>query len=242
MGIYLGNSKNPTDSTKDILMVGNSTQGEMPPSAFRDFSDKRKYEPQRDNHFEFVVEFDGNDKLLRYGESIDSENGSSTDAYFGDVQHILRVSLDSAFLPEIGVGTIPVKRGNSDIVFAGAPNIGHSGTLNFNDWIGVRTYDILLAWFQLVYNMTTDKVGLAQDYKRTAHIFQYTPTWQLVRAWQLNGVFPTGVKGGDLSYSNGGNAQMKVQATISYDNFELDYRTLDATLARAEGELQGLNR
>lgn len=221
MAINLGGKER--NSAKDWLV--SDTKDEMQaPSAFRNLRDSRIYEPQRDNHFEFVVEFGGDDKLLRWGEHTEGLE-INPDGYFDKVGDTLRVSLESAFLPTIGVGTINSNRGNSDIVFAGKPNIGHSGTLSFNDWIGARTYDICLAWFQLVYNQTTDKVGLAQDYKRTAYIYQYTPTWQLVRAWKLNGVFPTEVKGGDLSYANG-TSQMKVSMTLSYDNFEIDYETL----------------
>ena len=233
MAIILNNQ--PVDSQKDLFTTNDVKSGN-PPSAFRNFDDKTLYEPQRDNHFEFVVEFSGNDRLLKFGKATDDTASSSESAYLDNASEFLRVSLKTAFLPQIGVNPINVKRGNSDIVFAGSPIIGHSGNISFNDWIGIRTYDICLAWSQLVYNMKTDKVGLAQDYKRVAHIFQYTPTWQLVRAWKLNGVFPTNVQGGELNYE-GGNAQMQVQMTLSYDNFEIDYSALDNTTAVATTRL-----
>lgn len=228
MAIKLNNIS--VNSQKDYFNKSDTVTNQVP-SAFREvIGNYDIYEPQRENHFEFMIDIGNNDKLLAWDKSVDAEVGDLSNLYFGNVSEILRVSLDSAFLPEIGVDTLTVKRGNSEVVFAGTPKIGHSGTLSFNDWIGTRTYDLLLAWFQLVYNMKTDKVGLAQDYKRTAHIFQYTPTWQLVRAWKLNGVFPTDVKGGALSYSAGGNSIMKVEATLYYDNFEIDYETMNAKI------------
>ena len=228
MPIILNNK--PVWSEKNFINTNDTSTGHVP-SAFKDIANRYDiYEPQRENHFEFVLNFE-QPRLLMWDKAVDESVGpNDSSKYFYDAEEILRVSLDSAFLPEIGVDTIQVQRGNSEVVFAGKPKINHSGTLSFNDWIGTRTYDLLLGWFQMVYNQHTDKVGLAQDYKRTAHIFQYTPTWQLVRAWKLNGVFPTDVKGGALSYSQGGNAQMKVDATLSYDNFEIDYDTLNAKI------------
>lgn len=228
MPIILNNK--PVASGKNFFNT-NDTATNHVPSAFKDIANKYStYEPQRENHFEFILDFE-QPRLLMWDKAVDDRiRGSIADTAFEDAEEILRVSLDSAFLPEIGVDTIQIQRGNSEVVFAGKPKINHSGTLSFNDWIGTRTYDLLLAWFQMVYNQHTDKVGLAQDYKRTAHIFQYTPTWQLVRAWKLNGVFPTDIKGGALSYSQGGNAQMKVDATLSYDYFQIDYDILNSRI------------
>lgn len=221
-------------SQKDLLNTSD-TFGTVPPSAFRELSDATIYEPQRNNHFEFVADFsqDDLDKLLKWNKATDATTGGQDDPYLYNVEDILRVSLDTAFIPEIGINTLQVKRGNSEKVFAGSPNFNHSGTLNFVDYIGARTYDVALAWFQLVYNMKTDKVGLAQDYKRTAHIFQYTPTWQLVRAWKLYGVFPTSVKpAGNITY-DGQSDKMKVEMVLSYDNFEIDYETMNSKINTA---------
>lgn len=220
-------------SQKDLLNTSDASTN-IPPSAFRDISDARIYEPQRNNHFEFVVDFskDDLDKLLKWNKATDATTGAD-DPYLYNVEDILRISNDTAFLPEISVEPIKVKRGNSENVFAGGPTFNHSGTLRFNDWIGARTFDVCLAWFQLVYNMKTDKVGLAQDYKRTAHIFQYTPTWQLVRAWKLYGVFPTSVKStGEITY-DGTSDKMKIEMAISYDRFEIDYETINSKINTA---------
>lgn len=228
------NDINNIPSQKDLLNTSD-TYGAVPPSAFRELSDTRIYEPQRNNHYEFVVDFsqDDLDKLLKFSKATDSTVGGQDDPYLYNVEDVLRVSTSSSFLPEIGVNTTPVKRGNSEVVYAGSPNFTHSGTFTLTDYIGARTYDVALAWFQLVYNMKTDKVGLAQDYKRTAHVFQYTPTWQLVRAWKLYGVFPTSVKSaGNVSY-DGTSEIMKVEMTLNYDRFEIDYETLNSKINTA---------
>ena len=127
------------------------------------------YDPMRNNTFEFVVT--GLDKLLRVGA-----DGSEENAYITNAQEVLRLSVDSASIPMFTQEVIPVKRGNSTIKFAGTPSFA-SGSLVVNDWIGADSKSALMAWQNLSYNVKTDRVGNAADYKKDCWLIEYTPDY-----------------------------------------------------------------
>lgn len=166
------------------------------------------YDPMRNNTFEFVVT--GLDKLLRVGA-----DGSEENAYITNAQEVLRLSVDSASIPMFTQEVIPVKRGNSTIKFAGTPSFA-SGSLVVNDWIGADSKSALMAWQNLSYNVKTDRVGNAADYKKDCWLIEYTPDYtKQVRQWQLKGCFISGLS--EDAYSMSSDSKKTISATIEYD-------------------------
>ena len=166
------------------------------------------YDPMRNNTFEFVVT--GLDKLLRVGA-----DGSEENAYITNAQEVLRLSVDSASIPMFTQEVIPVKRGNSTIKFAGTPSVA-SGSLVVNDWIGADSKSALMAWQNLSYNVKTDRVGNAADYKKDCWLIEYTPDYtKQVRQWQLKGCFISGLS--EDAYSMSSDGKKTISATIEYD-------------------------
>ena len=166
------------------------------------------YDPMRNNTFEFVVT--GLDKLLRVGA-----DGSEENAYITNAQEVLRLSVDSASIPMFTQEVIPVKRGNSTIKFAGTPSFA-SGSIVVNDWIGADSKSALMAWQNLSYNVKTDRVGNAADYKKDCWLIEYTPDYtKQVRQWQLKGCFISGLS--EDAYSMSSDGKKTISATIEYD-------------------------
>jgi hypothetical protein len=103
--------------------------------------------------------------------------------------------------------------------FAGTPEFD-SGSIELNDYIGAGTKDVLMAWQRKSYDVKTEKVGLASDYKMTAYLLEYTPDYQLVRTWKLYGCWISGLSEG--GYNHESNDKHAITATIQYDRAEID--------------------
>ena len=116
------------------------------------------YEIQRTNNFEFIVtDIDGITKAGMLGGEV---NGTIANA-----QEIIRLSVVESTIPHFSQPAIEVKRGNNTMKFAGVPTF-EAGTLKLNDYIGAATKEVLMAWQNLSYNVVTEKVGLASEYKK----------------------------------------------------------------------------
>lgn len=166
------------------------------------------YDPMRNNTFEFVVT--GLDNILRVGA-----DGSEENAYITNAQEVLRLSVDSTSIPMFTQEVITVQRGNSTVKFAGRPTFP-SGSLVVNDWIGADTKSALMAWQNLSYNVNTDRVGNAADYKKDCWLIEYTPDYtRQIRQWKLKGCFISGLSEDAFSMSSDG--KKTINATIEYD-------------------------
>ena len=170
------------------------------------------YEIQRTNNFEFIVtDIDGIMKAGMVGEEV---NGTIENA-----QEIIRMSVISSSIPHFKQGAIEVKRGNNTMKFAGVPTFD-AGKIKLNDFIGAATKEVLMAWQNLSYNVVTEKVGLASDYKKDCYLVEYTPDYQKVRQWILHGCWISEINEDGFNHeSNEGN---KIEATIEYDRAEID--------------------
>jgi len=182
-----------------------------------------EWEPQRTNNFEVVIE---NLDYLATADSI----GTAT-AYPSDLGNHgiikppsaaerIMLSVDSFSAPTIEIATITTQYGNNSIKWAGKPEFPNS-TLTINDYIGIQTERILAAWFRCAYDFKSEKIGLARDYKKIAHLIEYDPKGGSARVWRLDGVWLASFNLGD--WSQDGNAQRKIQATLVYDRVVPDY-------------------
>lgn len=132
------------------------------------------YEPSRSNHFELQIDDLKDLKSLR------------NEDFPEPASNVIRLSVISADVPHFSQDNIPVKRGNMEIKYAGSPSY-KSGTVVVNDFIGADTKGVLMAWQNQSFDIETQKVGLAQDYKKTARLVEYTPDYQVIRTWILVG-------------------------------------------------------
>lgn len=175
------------------------------------------YEIQRSNNFEFIVT--GLDNILRPGVVGDENN-----ARIGNAQEVIRLSVTRCPIPHFTQQPISVRRGNSELKYAGVPTFS-SGTLEVNDFIGADTKSVLMAWQNLSYNVATEKVGLMQDYKKQCTLIEYSPDYQVVRQWKLYGCWISGIQEGD--YSSDDNSKHTITATIEYDKAQIDTSELE---------------
>lgn len=170
------------------------------------------YEVQRTNNFEFIVtDIDG---ITKAGMVGGEANGNIANA-----QEIIRLSVVSSTIPHFSQQAIEVKRGNNTMKFAGVPTF-ESGTLKLNDYIGAATKEVLMAWQNLSYNVVTEKVGLASDYKKDCYLVEYTPDYQKVRQWKMHGCWISKLSEGEFNHES--NEKKQIDVTIEYDRAEID--------------------
>lgn len=168
-------------------------------------SNPEYFEPQRGNCFKFVVENLGVD-LAAFG----IKNTYTDD----DLSSAIELSVKASSVPHFDIDPLTISRGNSQMKFAGKPTF-KDGQITVHDYIGTHVKDILLAWQHQAYDVSTGKVGLAGDYKRTAKLYELTPDYQIIREWTLYGCWISSLSEGNYEHDS---ADAKtVDATIVYD-------------------------
>ena len=172
-------------------------------------ADNPKYfEPQRGNTFVFYIEgLSNNLKIVnnQYAQK--------------NADDVIKLSVKSTSIPHSTTEAITIKRGNSEMHFAGKTTFGE-GKLTVHDYIGAGTKDILIAWRQQVYDVEKEKTGLASDYKLDAYLLEYTPEYQLVRTWKLYGCWPMSLSEGD--YDHDSSESKTIDVSIRYDKAMID--------------------
>lgn len=161
------------------------------------------YEPQRSNCFKFIVDLNGID-VDDFGVSVPSNNLSKT----------LELAVKASSVPQFSIGKLSINRGNSQMHFAGKPEF-KDGQITVHDYIGAHVKEVLLAWQRQAYNVHTQKVGLAKDYKRTATLYELTPDFQIVRTWKLFGCWIQDIN--DPNYDADSSEARTMDVTVVYD-------------------------
>ena len=195
-------------------------------------SDLQNYETARSNFFTLIVE-DIDDLLYpeySYGEeNTDNQYVTSSSRGKKSAQTVLKLSINKAFVPHFSNGVIPVQRGNSVVKFADTPTWDGNKTLEFQDFVGLETKSVLMAWQALVYDVMTDTQGRAGDYKITQDgkqiqrkgykknctLVEYTPDFQVVRYWKLIGCWVKNIS--EDPYDKTNDDLRRVTGTIRYD-------------------------
>ena len=190
-----------------------NVQSSTPHGAWHLADNPNIYEPQRSNHFDVVVT--GLENLQRAGTI-----GTEGNAFFPNAQESIRIAVAGGFVPHYTQSVININRGNTQVKFAGPMTFGN-GTIPINDYIGANTKEILLAWQNLSGNVYTEKVGLAEDYKKECYLIEYTPDFQVVRRWILHGCWISGISEDPYSSDNG-DSKRTITATIEYDYGVID--------------------
>lgn len=170
------------------------------------------YEIQRSNNFELIVT--GLENLRRPGTV-----GDESTAVIKNAQEVIRLSVASSFVPSFSQQSIEIRRGNSSFKYAGVPTFS-GGQVVVNDYIGADTLGCLNAWQALSYNVYTEKVGLASDYKKECTLIEYSPDYQVVRKFNLHGCWISSLTQSD--FNSDGNDKHQITMTIEIDRAEID--------------------
>lgn len=188
----------------------NEASTEMPHGTYYMADNREVYELQRSNSFEFIIT--DLDNLRPSGDP-------SLTPTWSNPQQALRLSVNESFVPHFTQQELTVRRGNSTLYYAGMPEF-QNGSINFTDFIGAQTLDILMAWQNLSYNVTTEKIGVAGDYKKDCYLVEYTPDWQIVRTWKLYGCWITSIS--EQPFNHESNDKRMISVTIRYDRAKID--------------------
>jgi hypothetical protein len=178
-------------------------------SAYHLADNPQLYEPARSNNFEFVAT--GIDELTVAGADTNIDNPAT----IKNGQETLRVSVLSSSVPHFKLDSIDVKRGNNTVHFAGTPTFDDH-TLKLNDYMGARTKSVLMAWQALAYDVKTEKIHTASNYKKDCTLVEYSPDYStIIRSWSMKGCWVKELT--EDEYSNETNDKRTVTATICYD-------------------------
>lgn len=197
-------------------------------------SNLQEYETARSNHFVLIVE--GLDELIYPEFSYNGENPNS-DYVTGkakgkrhSAQEVLKLSINKAFIPHFSVGTLEVRRGNSVVKFADTPTWDGDQSLEFQDFVGLETKSVLMAWQALAYDVMTDTQGRAGDYtlngvsrkgyKHNCTLVEYTPDFQVIRYWTLIGCWISSLSESPMDVTNSSGGR-QITCTFQYDRAEM---------------------
>ena len=143
----------------------------------------------------------------------------------------LILAVVSGFLPNESNEVISLNYGNTTITVAGKANANGSGSLVVRDLVQQDIEQVIDEWRASVYDKETDGIGFASDYKKDAYVTQYAPDGSLHRVWILEGVWPSAVDYGQVSYDNPGAKTISItlqydKATISREAYNNEIRTI----------------
>lgn len=202
--------------------------------------DLQNYETARSNFFQLIVEdlgdllypefsYDEDHDGLHYvaGTKSTKKNPDSKKGAYTNASEILKLSVNKAFVPHFSLGVVEVQRGNSIVKFAGKPTWESGKTIEFQDFVGLETKNVLMAWQALAYDVNTDTQGRAGDYtlngrkrkgyKKNCTLVEYTPDFQVIRYWDIIGCWISSISESDFEVGSGGEGGRQITATFEYD-------------------------
>ena len=150
----------------------------------------------------------------------------------------LALSLRDYAGPQLSVDPISIKTGNGTVHYAGSPNVGTSA-ITFNDYIGMLTEQILLAWYSMAHNITNDKIGFKEYYAQDGLLYKWAPNGTRQISWKLWGCWINEYNQGQ--YSRYQPDQRLFQTTIYYDK-PTPFSTPSYDKWRVTGENNDTNR
>lgn len=168
-------------------------------------SNLANYEAARSAFFTLIIDDSIND-LLKPDYTGDPTVAQETDK-IALGQDKLRLNVVKCPLPHFEVGTGEYRRGNDVVKFATVPT-WNGGSITVDDVVGLDTKSVLLAWLYLAYNPNTRKGGRMSNYKKTATLCEYTQDYELIRTWDIEGMFIIGLTEGEFDRENDNKRQI----------------------------------
>ena len=165
---------------------------------------KADFEPGRSSDFIFKVKFK---------RDLYDMNGVFV-ASARDASEALALSLRDYTGPQMTIDPIAIKTGNGTVNYAGSPSVGNSA-ISFTDYIGMRTEQILLAWYAMAHNINNDKIGFKEYYAQDGLLYKWAPNGTRQISWKLWGCWINEYNQGQYSRNNPDLRQFST--TIYYD-------------------------
>jgi hypothetical protein len=134
----------------------------------------------------------------------------------GNIDNVLTLGLSSFPIPKVSQGIIEVRWLNEARKFPGNVTFDDLSIV-FRDYVDRNMAGILLKWRQLCYDPVTGKVGRVALAKRQARIVLFSPTGDLEREYELQGVWPSAFDGGEIDMA--GEDGVNITLTLTYDKF-----------------------
>ena len=169
------------------------------------------YEVARSNFFTFIV--DDLDTLIKSDYALPAEQLQANDVIKGG-QEILKLSVSKASVPHFSIEPIALRRMNSVIKYAGNVSFD-AGSLELDDFVGLRTKAVLMAWQALAYDVINDTGGRAIDYKKNCTLIEMDQAKHEINRWDLIGCWISDIKEEDFDVNADG--ERKLNVTIQYD-------------------------
>lgn len=198
----------PNNNYKKSLYSGDNALG-----AYHIASDYASYEAARSAFFVLTIP-KGQFANLRKPTDKALDDANAKLLKEDKAAEVFRLNVTKTSVPQFSVGVEQYRRGNDVVKFATVPE-WEEGTLEVDDVVGVNTKDILISWLYLAYNPHTRMGGRMKDYKKKATLQEYTQDYELVREWELEGVFLSKVTDSEFDREN--DSKRKVSCTFQYD-------------------------
>lgn len=198
----------PNNQYKKALYSGDNALGAMHIA-----SDYASYEAARSAFFILTVP-EAQLTNLRKPTDKTIDDASAKKLNNKKASEVLRLNVVKTSVPQFSVETSEYRRGNDVVKFATVPT-WESGSLTVDDIVGVNTKDILISWLYLAYNPHTRMGGRMKDYKKRAILQEYTQDYELVREWEIEGIFVKKVSDSEFDRENDSKRQLTVE--FEYD-------------------------
>ena len=132
----------------------------------------------------------------------------------GDATENLALSIRDYAGPQMTIDTLSIRTGNGQVNYAGTPTVANS-PINFTDYIGQKTEQILLAWYSMAHNIMNDKIGFKEYYAQDGILYKWAPNGTRQISWWLMGCWINEYNQGQFSRQNPDLRQFST--TILYD-------------------------
>lgn len=165
---------------------------------------KADFEPGRSSDFTLKVKFTRD--LVDFNGNTVATADEATEA--------LALSLRDYTGPQLSIEPISIKTGNGTVNYAGSPSVGNS-PISFTDYIGMKTEEILLAWYSMAHNIINDKIGFKEYYAQDGLLYKWAPNGTRQISWKLWGCWINEYNQGQFSRQNPELRQFST--TILYD-------------------------
>lgn len=193
-------------------------------------SEPQNFESARSNFFTLIV--DDLDDLIYPQFSYTGENAANeyitrSNALKADRSgpDIIKLSVNKMFVPHFNLNVIEVRRGNSVVKFTDTPT-WDAGTIELQDFVGLETKNVLMAWQALAYDVNSDTQGRAGDwtdaqgithkgYKRKCTLTEYSPDFEPIRSWELIGCWISNI--GESPFDVEATGARSLSITLQYD-------------------------
>lgn len=132
----------------------------------------------------------------------------------GNAANLITLSLASFPLPKESSGVIEVPFLNEKRKFAGLTTYDDL-TVVFNDYVDRETAKLLYQWRYLVKDPVTGKIGNKAQYAKTGRMVKHGPDGQNDREYEVMGIWPSSLDGGEADFS--AEDGLKINMTLTID-------------------------